>query len=104
MHRSRSSKKTGRSVDVPTVDCCGLPQQSHGMIPLAKKMARHNIEVLQDYDLIITDCGSCGAMLKEYGELFADDFTMKEKARAFSQKVMGPLRISLRRRLRANAA
>lgn len=82
-------EKTGRSVDVPTVDCCGLPQQSHGMIPLAKKMARHNIEVLQDYDLIITDCGSCGAMLKEYGELFADDFTMKEKARAFSQKVMG---------------
>ena len=82
-------EKTGRTVDVPTVDCCGLPQQSHGMIPLAKKMAKHNIEVLSDYDLIITDCGSCGAMLKEYGKLFADDFTMKDKAAAFSAKVMG---------------
>lgn len=82
-------EKTGRTVEVPEVECCGLPQQSHGMIPLAKKMARKNIETLLDYDLIVTDCGSCGAMLKEYAALFADDFTMKDRARRLSQKVMG---------------
>ena len=82
-------EKTGRSVEVPAVDCCGLPQQSHGMIPLAKKMARHNIDILADYDLVVTDCGSCGAMLKEYGQLFADDPEMAEKARAVSAKIMG---------------
>ncbi|MDO4280493.1 MAG: (Fe-S)-binding protein [Peptococcaceae bacterium] len=82
-------KKTGRQVDTPAVNCCGLPQQSHGMVPLAKKMAKENIEALKDYDLIITDCGSCGSMLKEYAELFDDDFTMRSKARAFSQKIMG---------------
>lgn len=82
-------EKTGRRVETPLVDCCGLPQQSHGMTPLADKMAKKNIDALLEYDLIVTDCGSCGAMLKEYALRFHDDFTYKAKAQDFSAKVMG---------------
>lgn len=81
-------EKTGRTTEVPTVDCCGLPQHSHGMTDEAKALAKRNIAALEDYDLIVTDCGSCGAMLKEYGDLFSDDPAMKNRARAFSKKVM----------------
>ena len=66
-------EKTGRTTEVPTVDCCGLPQHSHGMTDEAKALAKRNIAALEDYDLIVTDCGSCGAMLKEYGDLFSDN-------------------------------
>ena len=82
-------KKTGRTVEVPTVDCCGLPQHSHGMTEEAKALAKKNIAALEAYDLIVTDCGSCGATLKEYADLFADDPEMKERARTFSKKIMG---------------
>ena len=82
-------EKTNRHVVVPAVNCCGLPQQSHGMIPLAQKTARENIDLLSGCDLIITDCGSCGAMLKEYGELLKDDAAYCDKAKAVSERVMG---------------
>lgn len=82
-------EKTGRSVSVPHVECCGLPQHSHGMIPLAQKMARQNIDALAGFDLIVTDCGSCGAMLKEYQELLKDDATYRDKAAQLSGRVMG---------------
>lgn len=82
-------KKTGRTVEVPTVDCCGLPQHSHGMTEEAKALAKKNMATLEAYDLIVTDCGSCGATLKEYADLFADDPEMKERARTFSKKIMG---------------
>lgn len=82
-------ERTKRTVDVPAVDCCGLPQHSHGMTEEAKALAKKNIAALEGYDLIVTDCGSCGATLKEYADLFADDPAMKERARAFSKKIMG---------------
>lgn len=82
-------KKTGYIAHKPTTNCCGLPQQAHGMIETAKKMARENIDAYRDFDLIITDCASCGSMLKSYTQLFADDFTYKNKAKCFSEKVMG---------------
>lgn len=82
-------EKTGRTVEVPEVDCCGLPQQSHGMLDVAEKMAIRNIKTLADYDLIITDCGSCGSMLKEYGKLLENNEEYAEAAAAFSNKIMG---------------
>jgi glycolate oxidase iron-sulfur subunit len=81
-------KKTGRTVEVPDVNCCGVPQQSHGLLDEARELARHNIELLADYDLIVTDCGSCASTLKEYGTRYKDDFTMSAKAVQVSAKVM----------------
>lgn len=81
-------KKTGRTVEVPDVNCCGVPQQSHGLLDDARELARHNVDLLADYDLIVTDCGSCAATLREYGARYADDFTMRAKAAQVSGKVM----------------
>lgn len=85
----RLLKSTGKEVYVPSVDCCGMPQISHGMEDKALSMAKANIDRLQDADLIVTDCGSCGSMLKEYALRLHDDAAYRDKAKAFSQKVIG---------------
>ncbi len=85
----RLLEKTGRTVSVPKVNCCGLPQLSHGMNAFANRLAKENIDTLLAADLIVTDCGSCGTTLKNYAQRFQEDFTYKAKAAAFSKKVMG---------------
>lgn len=74
---------------VPASVCCGTPHLAHGMAEQAKTLARKNIELFADADLIVTDCASCGSSLKEYGHLLADDPEWSKKADEFSKKVMG---------------
>jgi glycolate oxidase iron-sulfur subunit len=76
-------------VTVPESDCCGMPHLAHGMREQAMLLAKSNIDRFGDFDLIVTDCASCGSMLKEYGHLFREDAKWKDKAAAFSRKVRG---------------
>jgi len=52
-------------------------------------MALKNLEILEkiDADVVVTDCGSCSAFLKEYPELFVDDPALRERAQKLVKKV-----------------
>ena len=49
--------------------CCGAPNMLGGDMEGLKEAARTNVDLFGGYevDLIVTDCGGCGAELKKYG-------------------------------------
>lgn len=77
----------GYTVESPPVVCCGMPHRVYGHAEAARRLARTNIEALEHYAAIITDCASCGAALKEYRELLADDPSYRERAQVVSDRV-----------------
>ncbi|MFI5340765.1 MAG: (Fe-S)-binding protein, partial [Candidatus Methylomirabilales bacterium] len=77
----------GYRVETPPVMCCGMPHRVYGDVDAARCLARQNILVLERYAVIVTDCASCGAALKEYRELLADDPSYRERAHAVSARV-----------------
>jgi glycolate oxidase iron-sulfur subunit len=68
--------------------CCGLPHLAHGLRGEFLALARQNIRLYEDADLIVTDCASCGGTLKHTASWFAGDPEWKGRAEAFSGKVM----------------
>jgi glycolate oxidase iron-sulfur subunit len=72
-------------VSIPEQWCCGLPALANGDQESALQLARRNIEAFQKagVDVIITDCASCGSMLRQYGDLLGS-----EEARSFAGKVI----------------
>ena len=79
--------------EVVTVDgqtCCGALQAHAGEEETAKMVAKRNIEAFEseDFDYIVNNAGGCGAMLKEYGRLFADDPDWSARAARFSEKTV----------------
>ena len=79
----------GAKVSVANNCCCGLPAYGYGDLEAAREMARKNIEVLEalDSDLVVTECGSCSAFLKEYNELFEDEPRMRDRAERLAKRV-----------------
>jgi glycolate oxidase iron-sulfur subunit len=77
----------GYRVEVPPVVCCGVPHRAYGDTEAALDLARKNVTALEKYERIVTDCASCGAALKEYRELLADDPGYRERAHAVSARV-----------------
>ena len=77
-------KKLGKTVKVLNNGCCGLPAHVYGDLEAAKKMAANNLDVflLDECDVIVTDCSSCASFLKKYPKLFTND-----KRLEVSQKV-----------------
>jgi len=69
--------------------CCGLPHLAHGLRADFLEMAKTNISLFADADVIVSDCASCGGTLKHMATYFADDPVWKERATAFSGKIMG---------------
>ncbi len=67
--------------------CCGMPHYAHGDFRTARELARKNIDLFASYAAVVTDCATCGAMLKEYAQLLADDKEYAPKAKAFSARV-----------------
>lgn len=68
--------------------CCAAAHIHMGEWELAKSLARKNIDAFEDYDVIISNAGGCGATLKtEYTKLFHDDPTYLKKAETFQSKV-----------------
>ena len=68
--------------------CCGLPHLAHGLRAEFLELARQNIRLYEDADLIVSDCASCGGTLKHTAAWFADDPEWKDRAAVFSGKVM----------------
>ena len=84
-------QRNGFEVHFPQAQtCCGAAQVHTGETELAKDLARKNIDAFgssQDYIAIINNAGGCGAMLKEYDHLLAEDPAYAEKAKQFVSKV-----------------
>ncbi len=86
----RVLQRNGYDVYVPEGQtCCGAPALHAGDVETAKAMARQTIDLFlaSGCDAYINNAGGCGATLKEYAHLLADDPVYAEKARAFTARV-----------------
>lgn len=75
----------GLEILIPEQWCCGIPALANGDEKTAVELAQKNIKTFQNakVDAIITDCASCGSMLKMYAELVETS-----EAKSFSSKVL----------------
>lgn len=80
-------KTTSRVIRRDNV-CCGLPHLAHGLRAEFLELAKKNSLLYENDDLVVTDCASCGSTLKNISSFFACDPEWKERAGAFSRKVM----------------
>ncbi|MBD3235448.1 MAG: glycolate oxidase, partial [Candidatus Eisenbacteria bacterium] len=68
--------------------CCGALLLHHGDIESARRLARRNIEAFEAHDgVILVEAAGCGAALKGYGDLLADDERYAARARRFAARV-----------------
>ena len=82
--------RNGCTVITPKeIECCGMPARGYGRMDLVENQARHNIAVFERFnvDVVVTDCATCGSMLKEYGSLLQKDAGWAARAEAFRRKV-----------------
>jgi len=70
--------------------CCGSLQAHNGDLVTARRMARQNIALFDrdDLDYIVMNSAGCGAFMKEYGNVFADDEQLGRRAERISRKVL----------------
>lgn len=70
---------------IPDQWCCGIPALASGDERSAVELAHKNILTFQEagVDAVITDCASCGSMLRGYADLIGTT-----EARSFSEKVI----------------
>jgi glycolate oxidase iron-sulfur subunit len=69
--------------------CCGMPAMSFGRQADVRRQAIHNIRLFEkaEVEFLITDCATCGSVLKNYGTLLAGDPAWAKRAAAFSARV-----------------
>ncbi|HEY7490957.1 MAG TPA: heterodisulfide reductase-related iron-sulfur binding cluster [Candidatus Tectomicrobia bacterium] len=69
--------------------CCGALHAHAGELERARQLARYNIMVFEATGaaLIAVNSAGCGAMMKAYGHLLADDTAFASRAHTFSQRV-----------------
>jgi glycolate oxidase iron-sulfur subunit len=74
----------------PRQTCCGALHLHDGEMEMARQLARRNIEAFErdGADFIVINAAGCGAMLKDYGHLLADDPVYASRAHEFSRRVM----------------
>jgi glycolate oxidase iron-sulfur subunit len=86
----RVLQRNGYEVHFPQGQtCCNAAALHSGDTAQAHDLARQNIDAFlgDEYLAIINNAGGCGAALKGYAHLFADDPVYAERARAFVAKV-----------------
>lgn len=73
----------------PGQECCGALHVHAGDAATARDLARTNIAAFEASGaaFVVSNSAGCGAMMKEYGQLLADDPAWRDRARAFSAKV-----------------
>ncbi|HET7699881.1 MAG TPA: heterodisulfide reductase-related iron-sulfur binding cluster [Candidatus Limnocylindria bacterium] len=76
-------------VNAPAQVCCGALHAHAGAREDAIRLARHNIAAFERaaIDVVVVDAAGCGAHLKGYAHLLADDPRWRDRAAAFSAKV-----------------
>ncbi|MEW5936163.1 MAG: (Fe-S)-binding protein, partial [Bacillota bacterium] len=77
----------GYRVESPPVACCGMPHRALGDLGTARRLARRNVDLLAGYAAVVTDCASCGAALKAYGEILAGDPEYAGRAKVLASRV-----------------
>lgn len=79
-----------RIVAAPAQRCCGALHAHDGDLARAKELARKNIDAFDDAgaDRVIVNSAGCGAAMKEYGELLADDAAFADRARRLEHRVL----------------
>ena len=80
----------GCHVHTPAVQpCCGSLHGHNGERELARKLARRMIDLIdpKSFHAIITNAGGCGAHLRHYGRLLADDPAYAERAELWDTKL-----------------
>ena len=75
--------------DAPGQACCGALHAHAGDRDEARRLARRNIAAFEaaGVDAIVVDAAGCGAHLKGYGHLLADDAQWAVRAAGFAAKV-----------------
>lgn len=87
---ARVLQANGCDVVVPRDQvCCGAIQYHSGAEAPAREWAAKNCRLVNpdDFDAIITNVAGCGAMLKDYGELFGAGDADDQGFRRFADKV-----------------
>ncbi|MCX7780257.1 MAG: (Fe-S)-binding protein [Negativicutes bacterium] len=69
--------------------CCGLPHLAHGQKEDFLALAKENIRLYAEADVVVSECASCSSMLKHTAQYLAGDPEWADRANAFSRKVMG---------------
>ncbi|MFT3985955.1 MAG: (Fe-S)-binding protein [Lachnospiraceae bacterium] len=68
--------------------CCGLPHLAHGLRNDFIELAKSNIAIYEEVEIVVTDCASCSSTLKHIADYFIEDPEWGPRAAAFSQKIM----------------
>lgn len=83
--------RNGWEVVIPAGQvCCGIPAIAEGDLAAARDMAAANLKLfdLDSVDAVITDCTSCGMMIKEkFSKLLEADDPLQEKAQALAGQI-----------------
>lgn len=85
----RVLESDGHTVTAPVEQvCCGALHAHSGDGEGARELARLNVDAFAATDgPIVVNAAGCGAHLKAYGEVLADDDAWRERARAFAARV-----------------
>ena len=69
--------------------CCGALQAHANDLEGARRLARHQIALFEasNADWLVVNAAGCGALMKDYGHLLADDSDYADRARAFDSRV-----------------
>src|SRR5665647_1893026 len=75
-------------VEAPGQHCCGALHAHAGDLETARVLARRNIAVFEQSgaEYVVTNAAGCGALLKEYGHLLANDPAWAARAADFSSR------------------
>lgn len=78
-----------RMVTAPGQRCCGALHAHAGDDDTARALARANVAAFEKCgaDYVVANAAGCGAMMKEYAQLLADDPAWHERAVAVSARV-----------------
>ncbi len=76
-------------VAVKGQDCCGALHAHGGDLDRARELAQVNVDAFlaAGVDLVAVNAAGCGAAMKEYGTLLANDAGSRERARDLAERV-----------------
>lgn len=83
----RLLEEAGCVVEVPEAQtCCGQPAWNSGDSDHAAALARQAVALLEPYDYVVLPSGSCGGMIRHYGDVLAHDPAWAARAQAVGGK------------------
>jgi len=76
-------------VEVPGQGCCGAIHAHTGDLEGARELARTNVSAFEgmELDLIAVNAAGCGASMKEYAHLLADDPEYRDRAESLATRI-----------------